>query len=92
MELGEYVVNLDPKLGIILVEHPSKSVSMTKLLSVRNSVVFTTKREYNYGIIKHIPGYYFSYRLSDMQVIVCGSFDKKDCVDRTKEFVINEQK
>ncbi len=91
MELGEYRVNLNINLGIILVEHPSKSVSLTKLMSIKNNIEFTTKRPYKYGIVRRIPGYFFSYRLSDREVIVCGSFDKQDCIDRTKEFVENER-
>lgn len=76
----------------MIVEHPSKSVSLTKLTSFKNTVTFTTKREYHYGIIKKTPGYYFSYRLSDRKVIVCGSFDRKDCVDRTKKFITDESR
>ena len=87
MELEGYTISLDPKIGLILVEHPYKSVSLMKLTSYKNTVEFSTKREYHYGIIKRSPGYYFSYRLSDRKVIVCGSFDKKDCVDRTKKFI-----
>ena len=90
MELEGYTINLDPKIGLILVEHPSKSVSLTKLTSYKNTVEFSTKRKYHYGIIKKSPGYYFSYRLIDRKVIVCGSFDRKDCIDRTKKFIEDE--
>lgn len=86
MELEKYKVELAPDLGIILVEHPSLSVSLDKLIEIKERIESSTKRKYNYGIIKRCPGYYFSYRLNDKQVITCGVMNKLECVNETKEF------
>lgn len=85
MELEKYKVELAPDLGVILVEHPSLSVSLDKLMEIKGRIENSTKRKYNYGIIKRCPGYYFSYRLSNRQVITCGIMDKLKCVNETKE-------
>lgn len=87
MELEGYKIEIKPKHNLIIVEHPNKSVSLSKLRMYKNTVTFTTKREYYYGIIKHIPGYYFSYDLRTNAVIVCGTLDKQDCLKRTIEYV-----
>lgn len=85
MELEKYKVELAPDLGIILVEHPFSSVSLDKLIEIKGRIENSTKRKYNYGIIKRCPGYYFSYKLSDRQIINCGTIDKLKCVNETKE-------
>ena len=85
MELEKYKVELAPDLGIILVEHPFSSVSLDKLIEIKGRIENSTKRKYNYGIIKRCPGYYFSYRLSDRKVITCGVMNKLKCVNETKE-------
>jgi hypothetical protein len=89
MELEKYKVQLDPKLGIILVEHPSKSVSLLKLKEIKESIEKSTKSKYSYGVILRVPGYYFSYRLIDEKVIVCGNMSKKETIEETKKFISN---
>ena len=91
MELEKYKVELAPDLGIILVEHPFSSVSLDKLIEIKGRIENSTKRKYNYGIIKRCPGYYFSYRLSDRKVIICGRFNKIECVNETKEFATSDK-
>jgi hypothetical protein len=91
MELEKYKVELAPDLGIILVEHPFSSVSLDKLIEIKGRIEDSTKRKYNYGIIKRSPGYYFSYELLSRKVIVCGRFNKKECVDETKEFATSNK-
>jgi hypothetical protein len=91
MELEKYKVELAPDLGIILVEHPFSSVSLDKLIEIKERIEDSTKRKYNYGIIKRSPGYYFSYELLSRKVIVCGRFNKKECVDETKEFATSNK-
>lgn len=86
MELEKYKVQLEPNLGIILVEHPTLSVTLNKLMEIKQTIENSTKRKYNYGIIKRCPGYYFSYRLRDRKVITCGIMNKLECVNETKEF------
>lgn len=87
MEVGKYSVGLDPSLGLILVEHPIKSVSLNKLIEIKERIENSTNRKYLYGIIKVVPGYYFSYELLSRKVIICGRFNKTECVDETKEFI-----
>lgn len=87
MELEKYKVGLDPQLGLILVEHPTISVSLDKLNEIRKTIENSTNRKYFYGILKTIPGYYFSYVLENHQVIVCGRMNKQECINETKEFI-----
>lgn len=89
MELEKYKVEIDPKLGIISVEHPYKSTTLSKLMKIKETIEKSTKSKYNYGILLRMPGYYFSYRLSDEKVIVCGSFNKKETIEETKNFINN---
>lgn len=86
MELEKYKVQLDPELGIILVEHPHLTVTLDKLFEIKQTIENSTKRKYSYGIIRRCPGYYFSYKLANRQVITCGIMNKLECVNETKEF------
>jgi len=87
MELEKYKVSLDPKLGIICVEHPTVSVTLLKLIEIKEKVENSTNSKYYYGIIKRIPGYYFSYCLETNKVISCGALSKEECINETKEFI-----
>lgn len=87
MELEKYKVSLDPKLGIICVEHPTISVTLVKLKEIKDKVENSTNSKYYYGIIKRIPGYYFSYCLNNNKVISCGTLNKEECINETKEFI-----
>ena len=87
MEVGKYNIGLDPSLGLILVEHPVKSVSLDKLIEIKERIENSTNKKYLYGIIKVVPGYYFSYELLSRKVIICGRFNKTECVNETKEFI-----
>lgn len=89
MELDQYKVQIDSKLRILLVEHPTKSVTLDKLIEIKNLLEKSTNKVYNYGIIHRMPCYWFSYRLSDRKVIVCGVVNKTECVNETKIFAKN---
>ena len=86
MELQKHKVELDPSLGIILMEHSTETVTLDEIVDVSNRFRNSTGRNYKYGIIKRVPGYYFSYRLSDRKIICCGTMSKKDCIDETRDF------
>lgn len=87
MEVEKYSVGLDPSLGLILVEHPFLSVSLDKLIEIKERIENSTNKKYLYGIVKRMPGYYFSYELLSRKVIVCGIFNKTECVDETKIYI-----
>lgn len=91
MELEKYKVELAPDLGIILVEHPFLSVSLDKLIEIKERIENSTNKKYLYGIIKRVPGYYFSYELLSRKVIICGRFNKTECVNETKEFATSNK-
>ena len=91
MELEKYKVELAPDLGIILVEHPLLSVSLDKLIEIKGRIENSTKKKKNNGIIKRCQGYYFSYRLSDRQIITCVIMDKLQCVNETKEVATSDK-
>lgn len=86
MEVGKDKVELDPNLGIILIENPLKTITLDELIDIRDRFFKSTGKLYKYGILRRSPGYYFSYRLSDRKVICCGIMNKKECVNETREF------
>ena len=86
MDLGNKKLEVDKILGIISVEEPNKTITLKDLRKVQQMVENTFNIKFKYGIVKREPGYYFSYVLSTDQVIVCGTMNKKECVERTKEY------
>lgn len=89
MELGNRKLEIDKILKIISVEEPNKTITLSDLKEVQEMVENTFPIKFNYGIIRREPGYYFSYILSTNEVIVCGTMNKKDCVERTREYAKN---
>ena len=86
MVINDFKVSLDPTLGIMLVEHPNKSVTLENILKVKKLIEKSMPTKYYYAILKRIPGYFFSYDLRDNSVIVCGRMDKTETVNETKEY------
>ena len=86
----DFKVEKYPSLGLIIVEHPDKSVSLDVLYKIKqvyeNSSVKGTK--YLYGIVRRVPGYYFSYNLTTRKPIVCGRFDKQETINETKIHIL----
>lgn len=86
MDLGNRKLEVDKLLKIISVEEPDKTITLSDLKEVRNLVENTFNIKFKYGMLRREPGYYFSYILDTDEVIVCGTMNKKDCVERTREF------
>lgn len=89
MELDQYKVELEPKSKILIVSNPSETTTLDKLFEIKELLEKSTNSKYNYGIIYRLPGFWFSYNLSNRSVIVCGKMNKKECIDETKLFIKN---
>lgn len=88
---SEYKVQINSKLRILVIEHPEISTTLDKLYEIKELLEKSTGKKYLYGIIHSKPCYWFSYDLSDRSVIVCGNTSKKECIDRTKDFIKNKK-
>lgn len=88
MDINNFKVSLDPLNKIILVEHPTKSVTLDNLFKLKEKIENSTKTKYLYGIVKRVPGYYFSYVLNTREPIILGRMDKTETVKETKEYAI----
>lgn len=89
MNLGNRKLEVDKQLKILSLEEPDKSITFKDLIETQNLLENTFNIHFKYGILKREPGYYFSYNLDNKEVIVCGTMNKKECVERTREYVRN---
>lgn len=85
--MEKYKIQLDGSLGIILVEHPSLYVTFDKLMEIKELIENANNKKYNYGIYLYCPGYYFSYKLDTREIICCGTMNKQQCINETKEYI-----
>lgn len=83
--MTKYKVEIDGESRMLIIDHPDKTVTLKKLYEIKNILEKSTGKSYIYGMVHRKPCYWFSYKLEDNSVIVCGTMSKKECINETKK-------